>query len=338
MLHIGVDFHKRFSRVVTLDDAGLVVDRQTLRHRDREGMIEYFRSRAGDATVTVEATRGWYWLNELLANLGVDMKLAHPRKVRLIAESVIKTDTVDAGTLAQLERTGFLPEAYVPSREVRDSRELLRYRLTLVRIRTGLKNRVHTVVDKLGIDHPFSDLFGTAGRKFLQSLELRPVYQQQLTSYLELLDEVDRRLKAVTLQIKASVRPDPRAELLMTIPGVAHITAYLLLCEIGDIRRFPSAKKLCAYAGLVPVTRQSADHCWQGRITKEGNRYVRWAMVEAACMATRKDWGLSQYYRRVSGRRGSLKARVAVARKLLTAVWHILTDGQPYRLTKPDVT
>jgi len=338
MLHIGVDFHKRFSRVVTLDNAGSVVDRLTLRHSDREGMVEYFRSKAGSATVTVEAVRGWYWLSELLTDLGVEMKLAHPRKVRLIAESTIKTDTVDAGTLAQLERTGFLPEAYVPSREVRDSRELLRYRLTLVRIRTGLKNRVHTVVDKLGIDHPFSDLFGLSGRKFLQSLELRPVYQQQLTSYLELLDEVDRRLKAVTLQIKASVRPDPRAELLMTIPGVAHITAYLLLCEIGDIRRFPSAKKLCAYAGLVPVTRQSADHCWQGRITKEGNRYIRWGMVEAACVATRKDWGLAQYYRRVAVRRGSLKARVAVARKLLTAVWHILTDGQPYRLTKPDVT
>ena len=338
MLHIGVDFHKRFSRVVTLDDAGLVVDRQTLRHSDRAGMVEYFRDKSGKAVATVEAVRGWYWLNELLADLGVDMKLAHPRKVRLIAESTIKTDTVDAGTLAQLERTGFLPEAYVPSREVRDSRELLRYRLTLVRIRTGLKNRVHTVIDKLGIDHPFSDLFGSAGSKFLQSLELRPVYQQQLTSYLELLDEVDRRLKAVTLQIKASVRPDPRAELLMTIPGVAHITAYLLLCEIGDIGRFASAKKLCAYAGLVPVTRQSADHCWQGRITKEGNRYIRWGMVEAACMATRKDWGLAQYYRRLAGRRGALKARVAVARKLLIAVWHVLTDGQPYRLTKPDVT
>lgn len=338
MLHIGVDFHKRFSRVVTLDDAGSVVDRQTLRHSDREGMVEYFRSKAGSATVTAEAVRGWYWFHELLADLGVEMKLAHPRKVRLIAESIIKTDTVDAGTLAQLERTKFLPEAYIPSREVRDSRELLRYRVTLVRIRTGLKNRVHVVVDKLGINHPFSDLFGTAGRKFLESLELRPVYQQQLTSYLELLDEVDCRLKAVTLQIKASVRPDPRAELLMTIPGVAHITAYLLLCEIGDIRRFPSAKKLCAYAGLVPVTRQSADHCWQGRITKEGNRYIRWGMVEAACVATRKDWGLAQYYRRVASRRGSLKARVAVARKLLTSVWHILTDGQPYRLTKPDVT
>ena len=338
MLHIGVDFHKHFSRVVTLDDAGSVVDRQTLRHDDRAGMVEYFRGKAGTATATVEAVRGWYWLGELLADVGVEMKLAHPRKVRLIAESTIKTDTVDAGTLAQLERTGFLPEAYIPSREVRDSRELLRYRMTLVRIRTGLKNRVHAVVDKLGISHPFSDLFGLAGRKFLRSLKLRPVYQQQLDNYLGLLEEVERRLKAVTLEIRAMVRPDPRAELLMTIPGVGHITAYLLLWEIGDIGRFLSAKKLCAYAGLVPVTRQSADHCWQGRITKEGNRYLRWGMVEAACKAPSKDWGLAQYFHRVAARRGPLKARVAVARKLLVAVWHVWTDGQPYRLTRPDVT
>jgi len=338
MLHIGVDFHKRFSRVVTLDDAGSVVDRLTLRHDDRAGMVEYFRGKASNATATVEAVRGWYWLGELLAEAGVEMKLAHPRKVRLIAESTIKTDTVDAGTLAQLERTGFLPEAYIPSREVRDSRELLRCRMTLVRIRTGLKSRVHAVVDKLGINHPFSDLFGPAGRKFPRSLRLRPVYQQQLDNYLGLLEEVERRLMAVTLEIKAMVRPDPRAELLMTIPGVGHITAYLLLWEIGDIRRFLSAKKLCAYAGLVPATRQSADHCWQGRITKDGNRYIRWGMVEGACKAPSKNWGLAQYFRRVAVRRGPLKARVAVARKLLVAVWRVWTDGQPYRLTRPDVT
>lgn len=336
MLHIGVDFHKRFSRIVVLDDAGSLVERQTLRHDDRAAMAEYFRDKAG-AVATVEAVRGWYWMNELLADAGVAMKLAHPRKVRLIAESTIKTDTVDAGTLAQLERTGFLPEAYIPPRVVRDSRELLRYRMTLVRIRTGLKNRVHAVIDKLGIEHPFSDLFGLAGRKFLRSLKLRPVYQQQLDNYLELLVEVERRLKKVTLEIKASVRPDPRAELLMTIPGVGYLIAYLLLWEIGEIGRFLSAKKLCAYAGLVPITRQSADHCWQGRITKEGNRYIRWAMVEAACKAPAKDYGLAQYYRRLAKRRGTQKARVAVARKLLIAAWHVLTDGQPYRLTSPDV-
>lgn len=336
MLHVGVDFHKRFSRIVVLDDAGETLDRQTLYHDDRAGLVEYFQDKAGSAVVTVEAVRGWYWLYELLEELGVEMKLVHPRKVRLIAESTVKTDTVDACTLAQLERTGFLPEAYIPPREVRDSRDLLRYRLALVRIRTGLKNRVHAVIDKLGISHPFSDLFGIAGRKFLRSLELRPVYQQQLDNYLALLEDVERRVTAVTQQIRAAVNPDPRAEHLMTIPGIAHLTAYLLLCEIGDIQRFSSAKKLCAYAGLVPKVRQSADHCWQGRITKEGNRYIRWGMVEAACKAPSKDWGLAQYYRRLAKRRGPMKARVAVARKLLVAVWHVLTHEEPYRLSRPD--
>ena len=335
MLHVGLDMHKRFSRIVVLDDAGETVEQQTLYHNDREGLVEYFRDKAGKAVVTVEAVLGWYWLYELLEELGVEMRLVHPRKVRLIAESTVKTDTIDAGTLAQLERTGFLPEAYIPPREVRDNRELLRYRMSLVRIRTGLKNRVHATLDKLGISHPFSDLFGLAGRQFLAGVELRPVYQRALDSYLALLDEVAGRIESVTRDIKAQLKPDPRADLLMTIPGIAHLTAYLLLCEIGDIRRFSSAKKLCAYGGIVPKTRQSAEHCWQGRITKEGNRYIRWGLVEAACKAPHKDWKLAQYHRRIAKRRGPQKARVAVARKLLVAVWHVLTHEEPYETNYP---
>ncbi|MBM3315684.1 IS110 family transposase [candidate division WOR-3 bacterium] len=335
MLHIGVDLHKRFARVVAVDDAGHVVERQTLYSEDQAALVAYFRPKAGTAVVTVESVLGWTWFYELLDELGVAMKLAHPRKVRMIAESTVKTDTVDALTLAQLERTGYLPESYIPSRPVRDSRELLRYRISLVRIRTGLKNRIQAILHKLNVHHRFTDLFGLAGRRFLESLRLRPVYQQQLDGYLELLDEVGPRIEAVTRQIKAELVPDARAELLMSIPGVAHLTAYLLLAEIGDIRRFPSAKKLCAYAGLVPRVRQSADRCWQGHITREGDRFIRWGMVEAACKAPAKDYALGQYCRRIALRRGPLKARVAVARKLLVAVWSVLTYEEPYCATRP---
>jgi transposase len=120
--------------------------------------------------VTIEAVRNWYWLYELLEELGVAVKLVHPRKVRLIAESKNKSDKVDALVLAQLERTDYLPQAYIPPRPVRDMRELLRYRLVLVRLRTSLKNRIHALLDKLGIQQSFTDLFGKAGRKFLTIL------------------------------------------------------------------------------------------------------------------------------------------------------------------------
>jgi transposase len=330
MVHVGVDLHKRFARVVAIDDDGQVLERKTLQCEDRPAMVDYFRPKAGTAVATVESMLGWTWFHELLEGLGVEMKLANPRKVRMIAESTVKTDTIDALTLAQLERTGYLPECYIPPREVRDRRELLRYRLALVRVRTGLKNRVQAILRKLNVCHRFSDLFSPSGRRFLESLELRPVYRQQLDNYLALLDDVDCRIRAVTRQIKAELAPDPKAELLMTIPGVAHLTAYLLLAEIGDIRRFTSARKLCAYSGIVPRVRQSADHCWHGHITREGDRYIRWAMVEAACKAPAKDYALGRFYRRIALRRGPLKARVAVARKLLVAVWHVLTHEEPY--------
>jgi len=336
MVHVGVDLHKRFARVVAIDDDGRELERQTLYNEDRKAMVDYFRPRSGDATVTVESVLGWVWFYELLEELDVTMKLAHPRKVRMIAESTVKTDTIDALTLAQLERTGYLPECYIPPREVRDRRELLRYRVSLVRIRTGLKNRVQAILHKLNVSHRFTDLFGLSGRRFLASLQLRPVYQQQLDNYLGLLDELEPRIAAVTRQIKAELAPDRRADLLMTIPGIAHLTAYLLLAEIGDIRRFSSAKKLCAYAGIVPRVRQSADHCWHGHITREGDRFIRWGMVEAACKAPAKDHTLGQYYRRIAYRRGPLKARVAVARKLLVAVWNVLTHEEPYCTTRPE--
>jgi len=333
MLHVGLDLHKRFSTVATMDEDGNVLQEDKLYHDDRGRLTEFFDNLAGKAVVTVEATRNWYWLYELLEEHGVEVKLAHARKVRLIAEAKLKNDKVDAKRLAELELKDFLPEAYIPPREIRDNREYLRYRLTLVQLRTKLKNKVHALLDKLGISHPFTDLFCPAGRRFLSELQLRPVYQEELTNYLALVDDIESRIATATKAIKQQLKPDPRAELLMTIPGIGHLTAYLLLNEIGDIKRFPTAAKLCAYGGIVPIVRQSADHCWQGHITREGNRYIRWALTESACKAPSKDYALGSFHRRLAARRGPLKARVAVARKLLVAVWHVLTYGEPYKVT-----
>jgi transposase len=208
---------------------------------------------------------------------------------------------------------------------------VLRYRLSLVSIRTALKNRIHAVLDKLGISHPFSDLFGKAGREFLATVALREVYRNELDGYLDAITFLDRQIKVVTRQIRASLRDDPRAKLLMSIPGIAHLTAHLLLCEIGEIHRFPSAKKLSSYAGLVPRVSQSAHHRWHGSITKQGNRYLRWAMVESAQTACTKDPRLAFFYQRLKREKGSAKARVAVARKLLVAVYHVLKTEEPYR-------
>jgi len=200
-----------------------------------------------------------------------------------------------------------------------------------VSISTGLKNRIHAILDKLGLSHPFSDLFGKAGREFLATAPLRDVYREELDGYLSTISFLNDEIKKVTRNIRASLSNDPRAKLLMSIPGIAHLTAHLLLCEIGDIHRFPSAKKLSSYAGLVPRVSQSAHHQYHGSITRQGNRYIRWAMVEAAQMAFTKDRRLALFYQKLKKEKGFAKARVAVARKLLVAVYHVLTYEEPYR-------
>jgi transposase len=324
--------HKRFSQLAAFDDAGELIGEEKLYHDDQPAIAQYFRDLGDKTTVALEATRSWYWLYELLEAEGVTVKLVNPRRVRLIAESTVKTDKIDAQVLADLERIGYLPQAYIPPREVRDNRELLRYRMMLVHDRSRFKNAIHAMIDKLGITHHFSDLFSPAGRTFLAELELRPVYRKAIDGYLGLIQVLDQKITAVTSEIKALLKPDPRADLLMSIPGVGQLTAYLLLSEIGDIGRFSSARKLCAYAGLIPSTHQSGDHTRHGSITKAGNRYLRWSMTEAAQKAPGKDGRLGRFYCRVAVRRGKPRARIAVARKIMAAVYYVWSRGESYRV------
>ena len=331
MIHVGIDMHKHFSEAVVLDDTGKVVSRRRLYHENRESLVKFFSGLGPDAIVTVEATRSWYWLYELLESLNLPVKLAHPLKVRLIADAKLKNDKIDAWTLAHLERLGFLPESFIPPREVRDQREALRCRLALVRARAMFKNRIHAVLDKLGIRHKYTDLFGVAGLEFLKRVELRPIYRAEVNSYLAALEFLETQIAEATRLIRSLLKPDPRVKLLTVIPGIGELIAYLLLSEIGDIQRFPRAKKLAGYAGIVPVVRESAEHRFQGRITKQGNRYIRWAIVEAAQLAPRQDPALYAFHERIAEKRGPKKAGVAVGRKLLVAVWNVLTYGQAYR-------
>jgi transposase len=331
MIHVGLDMHKRYSRLEVMEDSGKVLDRRTLYHDNKEEMKEFFSSLPKPVTVAMEATRSWYWLYELLEEEGLMVKLAHPKKTKIIGEAKIKTDSIDAHILAQLERTDFLPEAYIPPIEIREQRELLRYRNLLVRIRTMAKNRVHDVIDKLGITHSFSDLFGKKGINFLKSLSLPYAYQKELTKCLEMIEFLNVKIKEVENDIDRILKEDERAELLMTIPGIGKFTAYLLLAEIGEIDRFHSARKLCCYAGIVSSTRDTGGKKHQGPITKEGNKHIRWAIIEITPIAIKKDPALNAFYQKLDRSKGKFCAKVATARKLLVAVYGVLSKGEPYK-------
>lgn len=334
--YIGIDFHKQFSSVAVMNEQGSVIDQCRLSHDQPKEMMSYFSQFNKDTSVTLEATRHWYWLVDLLQEQGLHVKLAHAKKVRIIAESTIKTDKIDARVLAHLDRCNFLPQAYIASPEIRHERELLRYHISLVKIQTALKNRVHAILSKHNIQHGFSDLFGKQGRLFLSNLSLPDIFRFELNGYLELLDRLTVILTDAKKQINKHCRVWPEAQLLTTVPGIAQLSALLLAAEIADINRFASSKKLCCYGGLVASTHQSAQKEYHGRIIKDSNKYIRYVLLEAVPHAVKKDPRLWRFYHKIHRAKGSGKAKVATARKLLTAIYYMLKNNEPYHVAHND--
>jgi transposase len=334
MLYVGMDIHKRFSQVAVLDEGGQVLDRRRLNHTPCEELIEYFNQFPKATQVIMEPTCGWNWLSDRIRALDLEVVLAHPRKVRLIAESQIKTDKVDAVVLAQLQRTGFLPQAYLAPPEIRKLRDLFRCRCGLVRIRSALKLRIHAVLDRLGLFHDFSDLFGKTGRAFLDNLDLESPYKENLQRQLRVIDLLNKEIRQIEKIIRERVKEDPQAQRLMTIPGVGFILAYLFTSEIGDVSRFSSAKKLASYCGLVPSVKQSGSHVHYGHLTNVGNSLLRWGLIEAAQVAIRFNPQLKYWARNIRRKKGSGVAICAVARKLVNIVYKLLTQKRDYMPTK----
>jgi len=334
MHFIGMDIHKNYSSVAVTNEQGDLVDRCRVNHRHREELIGYFNQFPSRTQVVMEATCGWGWLSELLQDLGLEVKLANPSKVKIIAESQIKTDKVDALALAQLLRTNFLPEAYLAPPEQREARDLLRYRIGLVYLRSGVKNKIHALLTRLGIYHTYSDLFGKEGRSFLSSLELSQVHRQALDGYLCLIDTTNELIGKAEVKIRKVVKESEDGKRLLTVPGIGFILAYLVLVEIGDINRFSSHKKLCSYAGLVPSVYQSGKKSYHGHISYKANRYLRWGLIEAAQRAKAIDPFLRKKKERIERKKGTSVATVAIAHQLLVAIYHILKEKTVYRSPK----
>jgi transposase len=334
MEYIGMDIHKNYSSVAVTNERGDLVDRCRIDHRHREELVGYFNRFPSKTQVVMEATCGWVWLSELLQDLGLEVKLANPSKVKIIAESKIKTDKVDALVLAQLMRTNFLPEAYLAPAEQREARDLLRYRISLVYLRSGVKNKIHALLTRLGIYHTYSDLFGKAGRSFLSSLELSLVHRQALDGYLCLIDTANELIGKAEVKIRKVVKENEDGKRLLTVPGIGFILAYLVLVEIGDINRFSSPKKLSSYAGLVPSVYQSGEKSYHGHISYKANRYLRWGLIEAAQRAKVIDPFLRKKAERIKGKKGTSVATVAIAHQLLVAIYHILKEKTVYRSPK----
>jgi transposase len=268
------------------------------------------------------------WLADLLEDAGYELHLAHPLRTKAIASARVKTDAVDARTLAHLLRADLLPEAYIAPRALRDLRDLLRHRVALTRMRSALKNRAGSILAKQGIQRPFSDMFGPGGLRFLESLELPESPRSRLDSTLALIADFTREINQTTREIDARAKQDPYVDVLCQIRGVGRYIAMLVIAEVGDVTRFRTARQLCCWAGMTPTVRSSDIRTRLGHISHQGSPALRWALVEAAQHAARGGGPLRQAFERIAKRRGRQVAKVAVARKILTLCFYGLRDGE----------
>ena len=330
MLHAGIDLHKKFSVVSVIDDDGQLLAKGERLDNDEAEIRDFLASFDSEVRVVLEAGPNWNWMCDLLDEMGLENKLAHPYRTKAIGSAKIKTDKLDSIVLAKLLRSDFIAAAYKADHATRQLRELVRMRAYLVRSRAGYKNKVHAVLTRMNIPNPFSDLFGKKGIGYLKGLELSPAYRESVDAYLLIIEAFGVQIDRADTLVHEKFCERADAQLLATVPGIGEFLALMIAGEIGDISRFSSAKGLASYSGLVPSTSQSGNTLRHGKITRQGSVWLRYALVEATIHAVGKPGPLRTYFGRLSAKKGNKVARAAAARKLCTYVYHMLKEEQTY--------
>lgn len=336
MLHVGLDLSRKRLDVHVLEDAGETV-KVTIAPPDREGLAHLVREvdqlGGGPVSAAIESMNGARFVHDTLELHGWNVEIADALKVKGLAPLACKTDRIDAWVLAELSRRELVPSIWLPDPEVRAERERARYRLHLVRHRVMFKNRVHASLIAFGKPCPMSDLFGDGGRELLGRLNFGEPWNSNLHAALVHIDSLDEEIRCCEKDLRALGADHHYIPLLTTVPGVAWVLGYTIASEIGDVARFSCPKKLVGHTGLCPLVRQSGGKDHRGPLAKNGPKYLRWALIEAATHAARHPAYREHYERtarRLGKQRGNKVARVEVARKLAEAIWHMLTKSEPF--------
>ena len=284
--------------------------------------------RQTDALVVESTSNAWDFYDQVAPLVGQAV-VANPRLVKLIAAGRVKTDKVDTLSLAKLLATGFIPAVWVPPLEVREARGLLAHRRRLVRNRTMVTNRLHSVLQRHNQPEPEGDPFSVANRPWWDKLAVSPTeklrVRQDLATLAHLVQQI-AELDAEVVRLSTQAPWAEQATYVMQLPGLSVLLTMTVLAAIGDVTRFKHAKKLVGYAGLGASVHASGGTYRTGHITKTGRRELRWALVEAAWSAVRYHPYWKAEFERLARCLPDNKAIVAIARKLLVALWHVLTE------------
>jgi transposase len=332
---IGIDIHRTFGEVVIWNEGKLHrAGRVDMTRTALEGFGKGLRT---TDEVVIEATGNCMAVSRVLTPFVARVVIANPLQVKAIAHAHVKTDKIDAGTLASLYAAGYLPEIWTPDAATERMRRLAARRYQVVRHRTRIKNEVHSILHAHLIPRcPHADLFNGAGRAWLARQPVPDDERGAIERHIRELDRLAEDLQALDREIAAGSLEDASIARLITITGVNLTVAAGIVAAIGDISRFSSPQKLVSYFGLNPRVRQSglgAAH--HGRISKAGRSHARAMLVEAAWAAAKAPGPLHAFFVRIRAKRGHQVAAVAVARKLTVLCWHLLTKKADYRWARP---
>ena len=331
MNYIGMDIHKRFTFAVVKDPDGNKIseDKFDNSKENFEKFLQPFRSE--ETKIVMESTGVWEYIYEILDSMHYEVKLANPVRTKAIAYAKVKTDSVDASTLADLLRANLVAESYIPPKKIRTLRELTRLRKMATKQRTQTENRLHALLTRKGIIIPNRTLCNKSV-KFLKEFQ-----DSMIQEFLEVIEFQRQREAQIKKKVEEASLTNKESEILMSFPGIGTIRAMELIAEIGEIGRFPTAEKLCSYAGLVPSIKQSGTSLRLGGLIRQANRTLKHVFVQIAwCIVRQKESNsLQEFYKKLAKKKGKQKAICATARKICCVVHTMLRKGEEYRIHDP---
>ncbi len=328
--YVGVDLHKRTFHYSILSEAGEMIHSRNVRCDD-SGLADFNSHLTPLHHLVVEPVANVHWFLDKVGRYAGSYRMAHPLKVRLIAQSRTKSDSYDSRILADLLRVGYLPEAYIAEPNIQDLRSLVSHRHQLVADKTRTKNRITFQFTCNGIVFNSTDPFGKRGRQKMEDADLPPIARFRVDELLETLDRLEEKINRLEEKLSEMMIGDPIIPLLESIPGVGFVTAVTIRAITGDIDRFKSVKAYSAFTGLIPASRQSGEHSPKAGITYQGSKVLRSALVQSAPIFMRRDQRAKQLHTRLFHSSGSRKkARIAVAHRLAKIVYHVWKDRRQY--------
>jgi transposase len=329
--YLGIDVHKKVCVFSEIDSEGKILHRGKFSNTLEE-VSGFAATLSPEVRLVLEPVLNYLWLLDQFEPYVGSVHVAVPHKVRVIAESKCKTDKYDSRILAELLRTNFLPESWVPPHKIRVLRNLVRQRYHLVKTVIMNKNRIRHLLFLNGSKLSVFDIASPKARQQMRRLCLSPSIRQIIDQCLQLIAGLEDSIKEMDKELRQRTEGNETIALLQTIPGIGPVRSAVILAEIGQIERFRTARTLASYTGLVPTVRSSGDSIWTGGITRLGSRPLRHVLVEASINVIRESPALSRMFHRILYRSNVQKARVAVARKMAVIIYAMLRNREPFRV------